>query len=175
MPQNFPEITSRIDNVELTEIKNRFALRDRINADRYELTQTERRNPTVLFDQASTPQALTQTTLQGLKYPLELDGDGGLKLSSNYDRIGEQILELLETRIGERIYRPFLGTPELLFESIDEYALAQTLRSQLRAFLPTVTELDVRVTLREDGNANIVVFYSVEGSESAMVKYSYSI
>ena len=175
MPQDFPEITSRIDNVELTEIKNRFALRDRINADRYELTQTERRNPTVLFDQASTPQALTQTTLQGLKYPLELDGDGGLKLSSNYDRIGEQILELLETRIGERIYRPFLGTPELLFESIDEYALAQTLRSQLRAFLPTVTELDVRVTLREDGNANIVVFYSVEGSESAMVKYSYSI
>ena len=175
MPQNFPEITSRIDTVELTEIKNRFALRDRINADRYELTQTERRNPTVLFDQASTPQALTQTTLQGLKYPLELDGDGGLKLSSNYDRIGEQILELLETRIGERIYRPFLGTPELLFESIDEYALAQTLRSQLRAFLPTVTELDVRVTLREDGNANIVVFYSVEGSESAMVKYSYSI
>ena len=175
MPQNFPEITSRIDTVELTEIKNRFALRDRINADRYELTQTERRNPTVLFDQASTPQALTQTTLQGLKYPLELDGDGGLKLSSNYDRIGEQILELLETRIGERIYRPFLGTPELLFESIDEYALAQTLRSQLRAFLPTVTELDVRVTLREDGNANIVVFYSVEGSEPAMVKYSYSI
>jgi len=104
-----------------------------------------------------------------------LDGKGGLKLSSNYDRIGEQILELLETRIGERVYRPFLGTPELLFESIDEYALAQTLRSQLRAFLPTVTELEAKVTLREDGSANIIVFYSVEGSETAMVKYSYSL
>ena len=175
MAQDFPEITSRIDTTELTAIKNKFALRDRINSDRYEITQIERRNPTAFFDQSSTPKALTQTTLQGLKYPLELDGSGGLKLSSNYDRIGEQILELLETRIGERVYRPFLGTPELLFESIDEYALAQTLRSQLRAFLPTVTEFDVRVTLREDGSANIVVFYSVEGSEQAMVKYSYSI
>jgi phage baseplate assembly protein W len=175
MAQDFPEITSRIDTIELTAIKNQFALRDRINSDRYEITQIERRNPTAFFDQSSTPKALTQTTLQGLKYPLELDGSGGLKLSSNYKRIGEQILELLETRIGERVYRPFLGTPELLFESIDEYALAQTLRSQLRAFLPTVTELDVRVTLREDGNANIVVFYSVEGSEQAMIRYSYSI
>jgi len=175
MAQDFPEITSRIDTIELTAIKNQFALRDRINSDRYEITQIERRNPTAFFDQSSTPKALTQTTLQGLKYPLELDGSGGLKLSSNYKRIGEQILELLETRIGERVYRPFLGTPELLFESIDEYALAQTLRSQLRAFLPTVTELDVRVTLREDGNANIVVFYSVEGSEQAVIRYSYSI
>jgi phage baseplate assembly protein W len=175
MTQDFPQITSRIDSEQLASIKNQFALRDRINADRYELTQIERRNPTTFFDLSSTPSALTQTTLQGLKYPLELDGKGGLKLSSNYDRIGEQILELLETRIGERVYRPFLGTPELLFESIDEYALAQTLRSQLRAFLPTVTELEAKVTLREDGNANIIVFYSVEGSETAMVKYSYSL
>lgn len=174
--QSFPEITSRIDSAELSAIKNQFALRDRINSDRYELTQIERRNPVVRpFDSTSRPSDLTQSALQGLKYPLELDGKGGLKLSSGYDRIGEQILEVLETRLGERAYRPFFGIPEVLFETIDEYTLAQTLRSQLRAFLPAVPNIEVRVTLSEDGGAQIIVFYSVEGSESAMVKYSFSI
>ena len=70
------QIISRIDSEELSRIKNQFALRDRINSERYELTQTERTNPQVFFDSASTPQTITQNTLQGLKYPLELDGKG---------------------------------------------------------------------------------------------------
>jgi phage baseplate assembly protein W len=172
---SLPEITSRIDSTQLAAIKNQFALRDRVNADRYETTQIERRNPTAPFDITSRPSDLTQTTLQGLKYPLELDGNGGLKLSSGYDRIGEQILEVLETRLGERVYRPFFGIPELLFETIDEYSLAQSIRSQLRAFLPAIPNIDVKVTLSEDGGAQIIVFYSVEGSESAMVRYSFSL
>ena len=170
-----PEITSRIDSAQLASIKNQFALRDRINADRYETTQIERRNPTAFFDTASKPPDLTQATLQGLKYPLELDGKGGLKLSSGYDRIGEQILEVLETRLGERVYRPFFGIPELLFESIDEYALGQSIRAQLQAFIPILPEVDVRVSLTEDGSARVLVVYSVEGSGNAMVEYSFSV
>lgn len=169
------QITSRIDTEDLANIKNQFALRDRINSDRYELAQIERRNPSVLFDEGTGPGSVTQSTLQGLKYPLEVDGKGGLKLSANYDRIGEQILEVLQTRIGERVYRPFFGLPELLFETIDEYALAQSIRSQLLSSLPILPEVDVRVSLREDGGANIVAFYSVEGSEQAMVRYSFSL
>jgi hypothetical protein len=42
MEQQFDQITARIDSKQLSEIKNNFALRDRINSDRYELTQTER-------------------------------------------------------------------------------------------------------------------------------------
>lgn len=175
MMQEFPQITSRIDNADLINIKNQFALRDRINSDRYELTQTERQNPQVLFDDSTRPSAISQATLQGFKYPLELDGNGGLKLSSNYDRIGEQILEILQTRIGERVYRPFFGIPDLLFESIDEYVLAQSLKSQLKSLLPVVENLEVNVSLREDGSANVIVFYSVEGSEQAMVRYSFSL
>ena len=169
------QIISRIDSEELSRIKNQFALKDRINSERYELTQTERTNPQVFFDSASTPQTITQNTLQGLKYPLELDGKGGLKLSSNYARIGEQILEVLQTRIGERISRPFFGLPEMMFETIDEYALAQSIKSQLLSSIPVLLELDVRASLREDGSANIVVRYSVEGSEQALVRYSFSV
>lgn len=173
--QQFPQITSRIDSEELAKIKNQFALRDRINSDRYELTQIERKNPQILFNETTKPGAITQSTMRGLKYPLELDGKGGLKLSANYDRIGEQILEVLETRIGERAYRPFFGLQEMMFEAIDEYTLAQSIKSQLLSALPVVPELDVKVSLREDGGANIVVFYSVEGSEQAMVRYSFSL
>ena len=173
--QQFPQITSRIDSEDLAKIKNQFALRDRINSDRYELTQIERKNPQILFNETTKPGAITQSTMRGLKYPLELDGKGGLKLSANYDRIGEQILEILETRIGERAYRPFFGLQEMMFEAIDEYTLAQSIKSQLLSSLPVVPELDVKVSLREDGGANIVVFYSVEGSEQAMVRYSFSL
>lgn len=175
MTQQFSQITSRIDTEQLSKIKNQFALRDRINADRYELTQTERRNPQILFDENIAPGAITQGTMRGLKYPLELDGAGGLKLSSNYARIGEQIREVLETRIGERVFRPFFGLPEIMFETIDEYTLAQSIKSQLLSALPVVPELDVRVSLREDGGANIVVVYSVEGSEQALIRYSFSL
>lgn len=173
--QELPRIISRVDSEELSQIKNKFALRDRINSDRYELNQAEKRNPTLLLDETSTPSSLTQSALQGLKYPLELDGKGGIKLSSNYDRIGEAIREVLDTRIGERVYRPFFGTPEFLFEAIDEYVLAQSLRSRLLSSLPFLSTLSVNVALREDGTANIAVLYSVEGSESAIIRYSFSL
>lgn len=169
---DLPNIVSRVDTPELQNIKNQLALRDRINADRYENTQLERRNPSVIFSEQSGP-ALSETALRGLKYPLELNGKGGLKLSSNYDRVGEQILEVLQTRIGERVYRPFFGIPELLFETIDESTLAQTIRSQIGSVVPTGVELEVKVSLSEDGGAQIVVFYSVEGSQPSLVKYSF--
>ena len=172
---DFPQIPQRIDSKELTSIKNRFSLRERINSDLYEQNQYERRNPVVLFDELSTPPQLTQSTLRGLKYPLELDGKGGLKLSYGYDRIGEQILEVLETRLGERAYRPFFGIPEVLFESIDEYALALNIQSQLTAFIPILRDVDVKVSIFENGGVQLIVFYSVEGSESSMVKYSFSL
>jgi phage baseplate assembly protein W len=175
MSEQFQQIASRIDSEELTKIKNTLALRDRANADRYELTQRERRNPGVLFGDYSSPSSVTESTLQGLKYPLELDGKGGFKLSANYDRVGEQILEVLSTRIGERAYRPFFGLQEMMFETIDEYTLAQSIRSKLLAFIPLVSELDVNVSLDENGTAGIVVLYSVEGSEQAQVRYSFSL
>lgn len=171
----FSEISSRIDTIELSRIKNQFALRDRINSDQYEIIQREKQNPSVFFNAFSKPSDLSQSTMRGLKYPLELDGKGGLLLSSGYDRIGQQIIEVLETRLGERVSRPFFGIPEVLFESIDEYAMAQTIKSQLSAFLPEVPEIEVRVTVSEDGGAQVIVFYSVEGSESSMVKYSFSL
>lgn len=169
------EITSRVDSEQLTQIKNKFSLRDLANADSYESNQITRQNPPLVFGSSAPSSNLSPSVMRGLKYPLELDGQGGLKLSSGYDRLGEQILEILETRLGERVYRPFFGIPEVIFETIDEYALSQAILLQLRAFLPTVPTLDVKATLSEDGSAQIIVFYSVEGSEGGLVRYSFSV
>lgn len=171
--QNFPKPSPQIDSAELLRIKNNFALRERINSDRYELDVIERRSPTVFFspiDQTS----LAEGTLTGLKYPLELDGKGGLSLSTNYDRVGEQILEVLQTRFGERVYRPFFGIPELLFETIDESTLSQTIKSQIESSIPPGVELKVKVYLNELGEASIVVYYSVENSQTSIIKYKFT-
>lgn len=170
---DFPQIIPKIDSAELNLIKTKLALRDRINSDQFG-PERDTTLPT-FFDLSSRPSDLTQSTLRGLKFPLELDGEGSLKLSSGYDRIGEQILEILETRLGERVYRPFFGIPEVIFESIDEYALAQTIRSQLLAFIPAVPDINVRVLLGEDGTARLFVYYSVEGTETALIQYSFSL
>lgn len=175
MDETFPQLSARIDTTELAKIKNQFALRERTNSDQYELNQARKKNPTLIFSDPGLSPTLSESSLRGLKYPLELDGKGGLVLSSNYDRVGEMILETLQTRIGERVYRPFFGVPELLFETIDEYSLAQTIRSQLNASIPLSIDLEVKVRLSEDGGATVVVFYSVEGSEPSMVRYSFSV
>ena len=169
---DFPKITARVDTLELQNIKNQLAIRERINSDNYEVNQLERRNPVVIFSEQGSS-SLAESALRGLTYPLELNGRGGLNLSSNYDRVGQQILEVLQTRIGERVYRPFFGIPELLFETIDEYSLAQTISAQIGSVLPSGVELQVKVSLSEDGSAQIVVFYSVEGSEPSMIKYAF--
>lgn len=169
---DFPIIPKRLDTEELARIKDQLSYRERVNSELYESQQLERKNPVIIFSDDSKP-ALSENTLVGLKYPLELDGKGGLVLSRNYDRIGEQILEVLETRVGERAYRPFFGLPELLFETIDEYSLAQTIKSQILSAIPPDVDLEVKVSLSEDGGARIVVFYSVENAAQSIVKYSF--
>lgn len=170
----FPPIPSRIDTEELQLIKNEFALRDRINAEFYENDQRERQNPRLIFNELTSNANLSKSTLSGLTYPLRLDGKGGISLSYGYDRIQQQILEILDTRLGERIYRPFFGTPELIFETINEDVLAQSLKKQIESAIKFDLELEVVVKISEDGKATIFVSYSDEGTTPQMVKYSFS-
>ncbi len=174
---NLPELPNRIDTEELTRIKNNFAPRERINSEYAQQITSARANPTVIFNDLSTSKALPQGTLLGLTYPLELDGKGGLKLSSGYDRIGQQIFEVLDTRYGERVYRPFFGTPELLFETISESVLQEKLRSQLLSDIPFLEPNNVRVQvyMMESGLCEITVHYSTNGSQTALVKYQFQV
>jgi phage baseplate assembly protein W len=45
----------------------------------------------------------------GLSFPLELNAQGQMKLSTQALKVKESILIILNTRIGERYYRPTFG------------------------------------------------------------------
>lgn len=171
---NYP---NRIDTPELARIKNRFALRDRANSENFETLREDRKNPSVRFDNLSTPETLGKGTLRGLSYPLKLNGQGGLAISSGYDRISQAITEVFETRIGERVGNPFFGVSELLFETISEEAEAQSIRRQILTAIPYLSEerLAVRVSLGEDGTCYVLAAYAVEGGENVLVRYNYSL
>lgn len=172
-----PSLPNRIDTEELTRIKNNFAPRDRVNSEYSSQISSTKSNPLVIFNDLSSSKSLPQGTLLGLAYPLELDNNGGLKLSSGYERIGEQIFEILDTRYGERVYRPFFGTPELLFETISESVLQETLRSQIVSSIPFLESGNVRVQayMKESGLCEVTVYYSTTGSEQAMVRYQFQV
>jgi hypothetical protein len=173
MANEFETSLPRVDNEELQKIKANFGPRDNIRADNYEINKYNREFPNIVTKGKFKDKAdLTETTLFGLSYPLELDGKGGLKTASNYDRIGQQIIEILDTRVGERVYRRFFGIPELIFETISEDLLSQIIKKQISNSLPFDLEMDVSVELDESGTAVIFITYSPEGSEQYMIRYN---
>lgn len=172
---DFITYPNNIDSAELSRIKNNFKLRDRSNSENRDDVLRRKRNPVLYFDSLSSPETLEKTTLRGLSYPLELDGQGGLKMSYGIDRIGEAMSEVFETKIGERIARPFMGTRDLMFETITEEAEAQSIKRQIINAIPYLREEDlyVSLSLSEDGTCYVSCRYSVEGISDVLVEYNY--
>lgn len=173
MANEFQSYPSQIDNAELQRIKSNFQIADNIRSERADEIKRSRANPEIIRSgRMSTDGKYGSRSIKGLSYPLQLDGNGGLKTSSNYSRLSEQILEVLDTKVGERVYRQFFGLPELVFETISEAVLAQVIKKQLEQALPFDVELDVSVEIDENGSAVIYVGYSLEGSGRYIIKYS---
>lgn len=162
-------IPNQIDSKELSKIKNQFLLRDRQNI----IDGRNKPLPVVRFDSLSLPNTLSKGVLRGLSYPLQIE-NGTLKIESGVKRVEQAILEVLETRIGERVGNPFLGIRELLFETIAEDVEAQKIKQQLLAFIPYLSseQLSVRMSMGEDGQCYVSVRYAVEGGETALVTYT---
>lgn len=104
--------------------------------------------------------------IQGLTYPLEAV-NGGLKISANDDRIFEQIVEVLETRIGERIMRQFFGTPDLIFESFSEDLVRNRLIKQIRESILVDVDIDLDLSMTEVGTILIKITWRTNGSVEA--------
>lgn len=173
MAQQFQSYPSQIDSAELQGIKNNFQITDNIRSERADEIKRSRSNPEIIRSGRMSPDdKFGSRSIKGLSYPLELDGNGGLKTSSNFSRLSEQILEVLDTKVGERVYRQFFGLPELVFETISEAVLAQVIKKQLEQALPFDVELDVSVEINDNGLAVIYVGYSLESSGRYIIKYS---
>lgn len=102
----------------------------------------------------------------GFTYPLDVDRQGGLSLSIGPNRIFQQIIETLDTAIGERVYRPRFGGPSLAFRSIQAVELIVIeLQSLLESVLPSQYVSNVQV---EVASTNLI-----EGQVELQVRYIY--
>ncbi len=173
MAQQFPSYPSQIDSEELKGIKQNFQIADNLRAEQSAGLKRSRENPEIIRSgKISTDSKYGSRSIKGLSYPLELNGAGGLKTSENFSRLSEQIREVLDTKVGERVYRQFFGLPELVFETISEAVLSQIIKKQILEALPFDLELDVSVEIDEDGRSVIYVGYSLEQSGRYIIKYS---
>jgi phage baseplate assembly protein W len=106
----------------------------------------------------------------GLGFPLQINVQGGIQLSSNTPNIEESIIIILRTDLGERVYRPNFGSrlSELVFEPMN----VQTLLL-IRLYVEEALEMwEPRITLKEiradpdpiRGKVDIIIEYQPKGS-----------
>ena len=173
--KDFEFKSPRADSAELQRVKSNFQVADNERSELFEFRERDRKAPVISSSGIiSEDSKFSENSISGLTYPLTLDGNGGLQISSNFTRLSEQIREVLETRIGERVYRQFFGLPELIFETISEDVLSQMIKKQLKDAIPFETELEVDVRIDEDGRSTIFVRYELESAGSFIVKHSVS-
>lgn len=102
-------------------------------------------------------------TLRGLSYPLRLNGSGGLSISSDVDRLREQIMEILTTRFFERVMRNEFGTDYFIFESPAKGAIEASLNQALQSQLDSEIEFAITVEPDESGSFFILIQWWSEG------------
>lgn len=164
---------SQTNSRDLEKIKSNFGIKDNLRSENSEIIKSSRaRAQLIRSGNISTDEKYGASSIKGLSYPLQLDGNGGIKTSSNNQRLSEQIVEVLDTRIGERVYRQFFGVPETVFETISEDVLSQIIKKQIKEAVPFNVELDVSVEISEAGTAVVYVGYSLEQAGKYIIKYS---
>ena len=164
---------SRRDGRDLEKIKSNFQVKDNLRSENSEAIKSSRARAEIIRSgNISTDEKYGSSSIRGFSYPLELDDKGGVKVSSNNKRLSEQIVEILDTRVGERVFRQFFGVPETVFETISEEVLSQVIKKQIKEAVPFDIELDVAVEINELGSAVIFVGYSLEQAGDYIIKYS---
>jgi uncharacterized protein len=106
----------------------------------------------------------------GLAFPLQVNVQGGVELSSSIHNIEESIIIILRTDLGERVYRPNFGSKlsELVFEPMN----VQTLLL-IRLYVEQALEMwEPRIILKEvradpdpiRGRVDIEIIYQPKNS-----------
>ena len=83
----------------------------------------------------------------GLAFPLQVNVQGSVQLSSNTQNIEESIVIILRTDLGERVYRPNFGSrlSELVFEPMNVQTLVL-----IRLYVQEALEMwEPRIILKE--------------------------
>lgn len=104
----------------------------------------------------------------GLSFPLQTNVQGGLKLSSEAQKVKESIWLILRTDLGERLYRPDFGCrlSELAFAPLNNDTLLRMRIYVLEALQKWEPRIEVD-EVRADpdaitGRVNIVIDYTLK-------------
>ena len=110
---------------------------------------------------------------RGIRFPLGIDGSGGLATSRHEDNIEECIRIILGTAPGERIYRPDFGcrVHDYIFAPNDAHTrnlVAFHAREALAKWEPRVRELDVECRMDPDQESTLLldIKYAVRATNS---------
>ena len=101
-------------------------------------------------------------TVRGIQYPITISG-GDLALATDADLIKAHIFSVLETEPGERVMNLGYGTPDFLFQGINDInVIAQIVRSRLTAEIPDA-EFSCRGFIDDGGGAVLAVGWAIDG------------
>lgn len=107
--------------------------------------------------------------LRGISYPLQLNGKGGLKLSTGSDIIKEQIISALETRPGERIMIPLYGMSEHIFNAYGPSVIISDIENQIQRWVPeaknVVITYDTNAALIDAGKLDVTISFSYKNKD----------
>ena len=99
---------------------------------------------------------------QGWKFPIKVNGHGGLDWSSGPNRIQQAIWLVLSTSFGERIMRPDFGagSEDFVFESnssVTRATLANAIKKALVKWEPRIDVQAIRVDQGTDSDSQVLI------------------
>lgn len=146
----------QLDNKDLQNLKTKFI---------------QSTTPTPTLQIISDQSEYAGLPVRGLTFPLQIE-NGSLKVSMGEDRIVEQIMELIQTSVGERVYRQFFGLPNLIFESISESVLERRIERQLQREIKA-SNVSFRVKIQSTSPEQVVIFitYQLSSRGPQTLKY----
>ena len=112
-----------------------------------------------------TPSAYAGNLGQGIKYPLTIDGNGRLLLSSGLTSVSDSIASILLTTKGERVMQNDYGAGATgLFDPADPVILAAAIQQSILEHEPRVSSVSVSVqSISPSGKAVYNIAYTVRG------------
>lgn len=108
----------------------------------------------------------------GLAYPLQFDGNGGLKTSTDSENCRDHIISWLETVVGERLGLPEYGTEDYLLSSYQNFGTVTTeISNRLSEAIPEAL-VSVTGDINGDGEALLTVEWTYQGSSQPTIVLS---
>lgn len=110
-----------------------------------------------------------------LSFPFRVDASGGLAIARTPEQIArEGIIDVIETRPGDRVLVPRYGVGDFVFSAVNagfQIRLKHQLEREILERVPAVGEVEITVEVGDRNEVNIFVDYQLRGGASRSFTY----